>query len=601
MSLLRRATASLLSTAIFRCYGQDRASWPEVSDDLEIPPKPEFGDFAYPCSKLAKVLRRPPAEIAANLAEWLLGDEQKRVELSTQKRKNRAMPLIQKAEVVGAYLNITLKLPTAAEVVLTREDLYERLDGGPLRFMVEFSQPNTHKAFHVGHMRNLCLGDSLVRLLRALGHTVVATNYFGDMGLHVAKCLWGLRRSGQTLPEENQGEGLGEVYTQAHQQLEAWKDAGAPEYETEMKEVDRLHRALEWESDPDIDELWYKTREASLEAFAEIYAWSDVRFDQVYYESEMSKPSQKLVDTYLAKGIFTVSQGAVGIVNDEFTHMPFFLLRKSNGEGLYATKDLALAIQKDLDFYMDRSIYVVDVRQTDHFRHVFSTLKKMGYNGALLEHVPYEMVELPDGPMSARKGNIVLFRSLREQMVAQIRKEHLDFHQGDWSEAEIALCAHQLALGAIRYGMLNAGPTQKIIFDMTAWMQLRGNTGPYLQYTATRFASILRKCEEEGKLESGKFDPQTTHALVDPHERALVMRLDQYPFVVRNAAQALRPNLLCTYLHHLGQDANRFFQSCGVKSSEGDLFSARVQLVMETLRVLTDGLHLLGIPVPSRM
>lgn len=605
MTALRSVLTGLLSSAIFHCFGKvEGTSGQELLKQIEIPPKPDLGDFAYPCIKLARQLRRPPLQIATALSVWLWEDEQKRKILATQVRKNRAMPFIQKVEIVGPYLNFTLERASSAEVVLRNKDLIPPEDDSQ-RIMVEFSQPNTHKVFHVGHMRNLCLGDALVRLLRAVGHKVIPVNYIGDMGVHISKCLWGLGHRAVRPAATPYGEWLGEVYTWVHLQLEDWKAANTPEaanlLQQAQAEIDELHHKLETK-DPSILNLWLRTRQASLEAFEEIYRWAGVHFDHFYYESEMSEPSQELVEEYLAKGVFVESQGAVGIQNDEIQHMPFFLLRKRNREGLYATKDLALALRKFDEYKPDRSLYVVDVRQTDHFRHVFLALKKMGFEQAdRCQHIPYEMVELPEGPMSARKGTIVLFRDLLEEMVADIRRNHLDFYKGDWSEEEIVLCANQVALGAIRYGMLNAGLTQRIVFNLDAWLQLKGNTGPYLQYTATRLGSILHKCAEEGKVGDIAQLVAASQTLVEPTERQLIMRLDEFSFCVQAAAKELRPQILCSYLHHLTQEANRFIQACPVKSCEGDLLQGRLLLVSKVHQVLTKGLDILGIPVPMRM
>ena len=302
--------------------------------------------------------------------------------------------------------------------------------------------------------------------------------------------------------------------------------------------------------------------------------------------------------------MFTVSEGAVGVINEEIKHMPFFMLRKRDGTGLYATKDLALARLKFEEYRIDRSIYVVDVRQSDHFRHVFLTLKKMGFTQAeRCQHVPYEMVELPEGPMATRKGNVVLFRSLRQQMTEQIRRAYLDNFKDTWPEEEIVETAHAIALGAIKYGMLARDVNQKIVFDMSAWLELTGNTGPYLQYTAARAQSILNKCAEVDKTLDPAVLGGATLAWADPNpsERALLLALDGLPAAIHGAAAQLRPAQLCTYLFELAQTFNRFNAVCPVKPSEGGLLQRRLLLVTATVKAMHHALGLLGIPVPQRM
>lgn len=572
----------------------------DVQGALAAPPDPALGDFAFPCFKLAKALKKGPPIIARELADSLAGS-----------------PFFT-ATAAGPYLNLKLDLGQAAAHVLpalARGETHAPAPTGS-RVMVEYSQPNTHKAFHVGHLRNLCLGDAIVRLLRADGDTVIAANYLGDVGAHIAKCLWWYldHLEDRTPPAAHRGEWLGEVYAQANTQLEVWDErakagdqaAAAALAQAKARTTDILHK-LE-SRDPELTAVWSETRRWSLDDFAEIYAWTAVTFDRLFYESDVDEPSLALVDEYLKKGIFVESEGAVGVFNESIKHMPFFMLRKRDGTGLYATKDLALARLKFDEYKIDRSIYVVDVRQSDHFKHVFLTLKKMGFDQAeRCQHVPYEMVELPDGPMATRKGNVILFRSLREQMVAHVRREYIDkvALENSWPEHEVVATANAVALAAIKYGMLARDVNQKIVFDMPAWLQLTGNTGPYLQYTCARARSILVKCAEVDKhLDPAVLSGDRTavlSALVEPSERALVLALDRLPEVLHQAAQQLRPSILCTYLFELAQTFNGFNAACPVKPSEGDLLQARLLVVTATARALAHAMSLLGIPAPQRM
>ncbi|MCA9716719.1 MAG: arginine--tRNA ligase, partial [Myxococcales bacterium] len=415
LDTLARALARVLHAALPEAAG---LSEDDAAGLLERPPTPDMGDFAFPCFRLARTLRKGPPVIAAELARALTegGD-----------------PLVESAAALGPYVNIRLGLGPAGALLLPKlaRGQFETPPVRDQRIMVEFSQPNTHKAFHVGHMRNLCLGDALVRLLRADGYPVIAANYFGDVGAHIAKCLWWfldhLTEEQRQPPARHRGEWLGQIYAAASDQLSVWEEqaeagdeqAAARLAAAKARTTEILQRLETRE--PEMTAVWERTRRWSLDEFAEIYKWSDVEFDALFYESQVDEPGLRLVDEFLEKGVFTVSEGAVGIFNEEIKHMPFFMLRKRDGNGLYATKDLALARMKFERHSIDRSIYVVDVRQSDHFKHVFLTLKKMGFQQAdQCQHVPYEMVELPDGPMATRKGNVILFRELRERMTATI-------------------------------------------------------------------------------------------------------------------------------------------------------------------------------------
>ena len=605
-SSLSIAVADVVHAVLPPEAGLDRLA---VAQWLTPPPDPSLGDLAFPCFRLAKVLRRAPATIATELAAALIP-------------RVAAGGIVTAAEATGPYLNLRLRLSEAGTIVLPRlaAGLGEPSPHRREKVMVEYSQPNTHKAFHVGHMRNLSLGDALVRLLRADGYEVVAANYLGDVGAHIAKCLWWyldvLGDAERRPPADARGEWLGELYTRASNQLDEWRDAAEAGDEGARARLDAA-RARTTEilqrleaRDPELTAVWKETREWSIDEFDEIYRWCLVHFDRVFFESEVDEPAHEIVDEYLRKGVFVVSDGAVGVFNEEVKHMPFFMLRKRDGTSLYATKDLALARLKFEEHGVDRSIYVVDSRQSDHFRHVFLTLTKMGFPQAdKCEHVPYEMVELPSGPMATRKGNVILFRALRERMLAHLETTYLGKYRGDWPDEEIDETAHFLALGAIKYGMLEQDVNQRIVFDLEAWLELEGNTGPYLQYSAARAGSILRKGAEGGKtldasrLERAEAARACLGALAEAEERELVLALDRLLPTVHQAATTLRPSVLCTHLHELSKAFNRFAnaKTCNVIRSEGDLLQARLLLVTAAHQSLVWGLMRLGIPSPRRM
>jgi len=600
--------------------GESPLSVADIAELLAPPPNRELGDLAFPCFKLARAFRKGPPLIAKALGEAL--DAQLAAQLEAAFPATGESP-IASATPAGPYLNLRLDLGNAAALLLpaaARGELLT-LDPSPTdapRVMIEFSQPNTHKAFHVGHMRNLCLGDALVRLLRQDGAEVIAANYFGDVGAHIAKCLWWyldhLDDEGRKPPAEHRGEWLGKIYTRAHNQLTQWTeeaaagDEGAAHWLADAK-ARTTEILLKLEArDPELVAIWDQTRRWSLDEFAEIYSWCGVTFDHLFYESEVDETGLQMVEEFLEKGLFVVSEGAVGIYNEEIKHMPFFLLRKGDGTSLYSPKDLALARLKFEKFAIDRSIYVVDVRQSDHFRHVFRTLEKMGFPQATAcEHIGYEMVELPEGPMSGRSGTVILFRALRERMTEHVRREYLEKFRGDWTDEEIEKTAAMVALGAIKYGMLARDINQKIVFDFDAWLDLEGNTGPYLQYVHARASSILRKCAGVGKeldpavLAGGEATRAATAALREPQELELLLHLDGLESAAHTAAQALRPSLLCTYLYNLARAFNRFNQACPVKPSEGPLLQGRLLVVSAVIRGLAQGLDLLGIPAPDRM
>jgi arginyl-tRNA synthetase len=559
----------------------------EVPEELvERPPDAALGDYALPCFFLAKALRKAPAAIARELAESL------RPALSGQ-------PLLLGVEAAGAYLNFRVDLAEMA-----RQTIPAILDGSYFRrnaeeerprekVMVEYSQPNTHKAFHVGHLRNVALGDALGRIFRYDGFEVIAANYIGDVGTHIAKCLWYYtRHRREEPPAENRGEWLGEQYSAATRLLE---DAPEEEQARLEREVSAVLRQLE-AGQGQVSELWQQTRRWSLESFAEIYAWLDARFDHVFYESGMDKLGREMVEEGLQRGVFVRSQGAVGI-DLEPEGLGFLLVLKGDGTTLYSTKDLALARMKFDQFGIGRSIYVVGAEQTLHFRQVFKTLEKLGYPQAEKSfHLSYGLVTLPEGKMSSRAGNVILFSRLRREMHDYILTHYLNAHRGDWTEAEIEETARRIAVAAIRYGMVKQDPAKTIVFNMEDWLQTEGDTGTYLCYAYTRIRSVQRQVPQPP-------DPTADFRLLsEPTERALLREMHDFNRVVRMAERHLRPNLVAGALFQLCKEFSRAYTTSPVKHAPTpELREARLALFAAAGRLLESGLALIGIVPPERM
>lgn len=551
---------------------------------LERPPEAHLGDFALPCFRLAKPLKKKPQEIAAELANALTAQQS---------------PWIEKVEAVGAFLNFQLRPGTLAEELIPqlRSGLYfKRLTPAGVkrpRVMIEYSQPNTHKVFHVGHMRNVALGDSLGRLYEACGYPVIMANYIGDEGAHIAKCLWYIQKNGLKAPSDHRGAWLGEMYAAASLLLE---DASPEEMKGYQSEISGILRAIESKSGP-VYELWCETREWSLADFNEIYSWTGARFDQVFYESEVSEASQKIVDEFLAQGIFVVSEGAVGLDLKE-EKLGFVIVRKSDGNTTYATKDLALARVKFGQFQIEKSIYVVASEQNLHFKQVFRTLEKMGFTQAAhCYHLSYGMVVLPDGKMSSRKGNVITFELLRERLGQELEKI-LEKYRGEWSAAEIATIRHRLAVGAIRYGMICSDPVKDIVFDLADWLSFEGNTGPYLMYAYARTQSILRKAEAQGY----KASLDDLHLLEAPEERELLRYLSDLNIAIQQSCENNRPSTLCHHLFDTCKVYNRLLAQIQILRAESDaLRSARLALLEAFRTGLKQGLDLLGLEPPERM
>lgn len=565
---------------VFSKNGTQEITVHSIVSAMTLPPKMEMGHVALPCFPFAKILGKKPQDIAQELCEGL-----------------RAHPLFEKVEVAGAYLNLFYSSQTYGDMVV-RPLLHGHLLKIPQIWMppvmVEYSQPNTHKELHVGHMRNLCMGNALVRTLRYSGRPVVASTFPGDVGTHVAKCLWYMKlHNAEPVPDHGKGEWLGRLYSKAHIKLEDEK--GTPQEATNRDQLTAILQQLEQKKGEYFD-LWQETRQWSIDLMKKVYKWADVEFDVWYWESEVDSPSVAWVKSLYEQGKLEKSEGAVGL-NLEDVKLGFCLLLKSDGNGLYATKDLELARRKFENYDPSLSIYVVDMRQELHFKQVFEVLKRIGFAQAeKCFHLKYNFVELPDGAMSSRKGNIVPITQLIHQMQDHVKTHYLHRYEGQWSPEEINTVADQVAQGAIKYGMNVMDPNKKIVFKMEEWLKLDGESGPYVQYAYARIQSLIEK------------NPQDLVSAIDysvlkhPAEMALMNKMAQFHRVVEGAASGLKTSLVCTYIYELAQTFNSFYHECPIAKAEtNELQRARLAVAKACAMVLKEGLGLLGIPAPQRM
>ena len=440
-----------LATSLFKALGKIEANLPpeltvvDFFRTLEQPPEKALGDYALPCFRFAKAIKKNPNEVATELKRLL------------EEEKN---PWVESVVLKGAFLNIfTNQKEVAKNLIPTLVNgsgfkvLKSNKDHNNTKVMIEFSQPNTHKEFHVGHGRNVCLGDSICRIFNYNGYNVVPVNYIGDEGTHIAKCLWAVDNyTGSEKLEnvENKAEWLGQRYVEANNKL---KDAPDEATKTQYnKEISEILKQIENKSGKYYD-IWKVTRQYCLDDFDRIYKWLDVHFDHFFYESQVSEDSQAIVDEYIKKGLFVEDQGAIGFdMSDK--KLGFFLARKSDGTTLYITKDLALAKVKFNEYAIDRSIYVVGSEQNFHFKQLFYALERMGFPQATkCYHLSYGMVVRPDGKMSSRAGNSFTFLQLINLVIEEINT-YLEKYSAEWTKEQKEDTAHKLAVGAIKYGML---------------------------------------------------------------------------------------------------------------------------------------------------
>jgi arginyl-tRNA synthetase len=547
-----------------------------IEETLEIPPQPEFGDMASKiCFLLPKKLKKSPNDIA--------NDVMKKIKIPEDS-------LISKVEAKACYINFFFNYPRIAKIILRtilkEKDSYGNSDVGKKKcIMVEFAHPNTHKGFHIGHLRNISIGESVSRILGFTGHKVIRANYQGDIGPHVAKALWGFINLYKCrAPKEKKGEWIGEVYTEVNKKFS--------DDEKVNKKVLEINNKL-YSGDKKIIELWKMTRKWSLDDFEKIYRQLGTKFDKYYFESQVEKRAVEISKELLEKGIAQLSEGALIIDLSKYNLSTFVLLTRE-GNPVYESKDLALAERQFGDFKINRCIHVVGSEQKLYFQQLFKVFELIGSPGAGKSyHLIYELVNLKTGKMSSRLGSVVLYTQLRDKILEKINKE-IEERNPKLGKKEKQSLAEKIAVGALKYGMLSMGCEKLLIFDWEKAMMLEGNTGPYLQYAHTRCNGILSKVK--------KWKENFVNENLTCEEEKLIKKLSEFPDVVEQAVRDFRPHYLCNYAYDLATTFSEFYHLCPVLKAENKkLRDFRLTLVKATKITLKNCLTLLGIDTPEKM
>ncbi|MBL8091162.1 MAG: arginine--tRNA ligase [Anaerolineales bacterium] len=522
---------------------------------------------------------------------------------------------ISRIEAVKGYLNIYFKTSDYAkkvvDEVLTSKNNFGRGEKKSERVMVEYAQPNTHHSFHIGHARNTILGEVLARLVEFAGYETIRASYPGDLGLGVITVMWIYEKfyKGQE-PEgvHERGQWLAKLYVEATALLEK-KENETPEETAKREEYDAERREMyrKWDAgDEYVRNLWHVTREWSLEELREILRMLDVKMDVWFYESEADEPSKLIVEELIAKGIADDERpqgGAVIVKIDEklgLTKEKYrtnVILRR-DGTTLYLTKDLALAKIKFEQHHVDRSIYVVDSRQSLHLQQAFAILKLWGFPQAeKCYHLGYGFVSLPEGAMSARRGRVVLFKEVYDEAVKRVLSVEAE-KSADIPVAEREKIASQIGLGALVYSMLSVDNNKDIVFDINEALSFDGRTGPYIQNAYVRANSILKKAGvTSNELRDASYDYELTK-----HEIELIEQISQFPQKVQQAAEEYRPLVMASYAYDLANTFHSFYHAVNVMQTEDEKTkNARLQLVMAAKQTIENALRLLDIQSPDVM
>ncbi|HEX6270641.1 MAG TPA: arginine--tRNA ligase [Anaerolineales bacterium] len=538
---------------------------------------------------------------------------QRAQEIAEQVREQvRGVEGISRVDAVKGYLNLYFVTSEYArrvvdEVLASGED-YGRGTAKNERVMVEYAQPNTHHSFHIGHSRNAILGEALARIAEFAGFHTLRATYAGDMGLGVITILWAYDKfyKGQEPSGiHERGQWLLKIYVEATALLEP-KENETPEEKAKREAYDAERREMlrRWDAgSPYVRELWLKTREWSLAELRDIFRMLDVEMDVWFYESEVDQPSKAIVDELIARGIAEderPQRGPVIVKIDEKLGLNkekyrTAVILRSDGTTLYSTKDLALAKVKFEQYKVDRSIYVVDTRQSLYFQQIFKILELWGFDQAeKCFHLAHGFVTLPEGAMSARRGRVVLFKDVLDEAVRRVLAVESE-KRPDISEKQRNRIAEQIGLGALVYSMLSVDNNKDIVFDINEALSFDGRTGPYIQNAFVRANSILRKAGDVP--EEGHFNYE-----LDSHEVQLIEIISRFPQTVQQAANEYRPLVMASYAYDLANAFHSFYHAVPVIQAESEeVHEARLRLVAAARQTIANALRLLDIQAPEVM
>jgi len=560
----------------------------EIKDSLisfEHPENPEHGDYSTSVALvLGQRLKQNPREIADLIHSRL-------------KTEDAGFLKEIKVEIPG-FINFFLKqeyLAGELQEVIKKKEKYGQGDTQKKKVMVEFTDPNPFKEFHIGHLYSNTVGESLSRLLEAQGAQVKRVNYQGDVGLHVAKAVWGMQRkleeqhlSIKELEKQDLSarvKFLGQSYAKGDQAYETG---------TAKEDIESLNAKI-FAKDKEIEELYQRGKKWSLDYFEQIYKYLGTKFDYYYFESDVGKVGKKLVEEGMKKGIFEKSQGAVIFPGERYgLHNRVFIT--SQGLPTYEAKELGLAPTKYKDFKYDLSLIITGSEIIDYFKVLLAALKEINPElGEKTKHLFHGMVRLPEGKMSSRTGNIVTGEDLIDEVKDRVRNI-MKSSGSEIPEKEEEAAVEIIAVGAVKYSLLKVGPGRDITFDFEKSLSLEGESGPYLQYTYARCRSIL--CQSKLNLLLFKLN----EIKVSTEEERILRLLYRFPEIVRDATKNFSPNLVASFVFDVAQAYNNFYSAHRVLQAETEETKQfRLLLTAATAQIIQNSLYLLGIKTLERM
>ena len=548
----------------------------ELEAYIEVPQDIKNGDYAFPCFRLAKELKKAPPVIANEIKE--------KIDIDTE--------LIETVQVVGGYLNFYINKElliktTIEELNKLKENFGKSNIGQDKKIIVEYSSPNIAKPFHIGHLRNTLIGHSLYNMYKFLGYNVISINHLGDYGTQFGKMIEGYKLWGNEYNlEGNPIDELTRMYVRINDLCK--------EDETVLEKCRDNFKKLE-EGDEYCTEIWNKFKDLSLKEFNRIYDILGVSFDSLNGEAFYSDKMDEIVELLDKSGKLIESEGAK-IVDLEEQKKGICMIKKSNDSTTYATRDLAAVLYRTRKYDFDKCLYVVAYEQNLHFKQVFEVAKLLGIdekyvNG--LEHVPYGMVHLKSGKMSTREGNVIKVNDLLEEAVSRVEKIIEEKNPNMENKLENA---KKIGIGAITFSNVGTTIIKDQIFDWDAILNFNGETGPYIQYTYVRTQSVLKNIDSIPCVEKIEL------AELNNKEAIKVMKLIyNFQETIVDATNKNEPSILARFLIDLAKAYSSFYNEYKIMSEIEAEKNARIYLTYMVGLILKTGMNLLGIEMPDKM
>lgn len=571
---MKKVISSILQNAVQKSFNAKLNSQ-EIESCIEIPPESLMGDFAFPCFFLASKLKKSPQEIAMKI-----------------KNEIKNLPKeISEIKIAGAYLNFfvdkkILALNLIKEILKEGEKYgknnYKKKD----KISVEFPSPNTNKPLHLGHLRNMAIGESVSRILEFSGGKVFRNSLNNDRGVHICKSMSAYEKYGNNkTPESAKKKSdhfVGDYYVLFS--------------EKKIPDEDVQEMLRKWESgDKKILALWEKMNKWALDGFKETYKRYEIKLDKEYFESKIYLKGKEIIEQGLKKGIFKKKEDGSIFIDLNNEKLGEKIVLRADGTSIYITQDLYLAKLKFDELKIDNSIYVVGNEQDYHFNVLVAILKKLDFNFAdKIKHLSYGMVVLPEGRMKSREGKVVDADDLIEEVQNLAKKELTS--RSKLPQKELESRSLKIALASIKYFLLKTDINKDMLFAPEESIRFDGDTGPYIQYSYARANSILKKSKIKNK---SSMKIEISKINLEPKEIELIKKLSQFKEIVLKSCETLNPSLIAHYSYQLAQNFNEFYHSCPVVDSKEEEF--RLKLVKSFMDVLKNSLNLLGIETLEEM